>query len=106
MKAFRRSCQAIRMNPEKAAAFGAQLFHLKRETFQRALLRGLGTWELDAKLDLEGMGNCLNIQAAPGAIPPTLALSSMVQSLWAPRCPPSQSALQPTSSRETRQWDH
>jgi hypothetical protein len=63
------------------APFGAQVFHLKRETFQRALLRGLGTWELDAKLDLEGMGNCLNIQAETGAIPPTLALSSMVQSL-------------------------
>jgi ABC-type nitrate/sulfonate/bicarbonate transport system substrate-binding protein len=81
MKAFRRSCQAIRKNPEEAAAFGAQVCHLKWETFQRALLRGLGTWELDAKLDLEGMGNCLNIQAETGAIPPTLALSSMVQSL-------------------------
>ncbi len=79
MKAFRRSCRAIGENPEEAAAFGAQVFRLKREIFQRALLRGLGNWELDAKLDLEGMGNCLNIQAETGAIPPTLPLSSMVQ---------------------------
>jgi NitT/TauT family transport system substrate-binding protein len=81
MEAFRRSCRTIRQNPEEAAAFGAQVFRLKKETFRRALLRGLANWELDAKLDLEGMQNCLGIQAQTGAIPATLDGSSMVQQM-------------------------
>jgi NitT/TauT family transport system substrate-binding protein len=79
MNAFRRSCRAIKENSEEAAAFGAQVFRLKKEIFQRAMLRGLETWELDAKLDTEGMGNSRRIQEETGAIPARLDLSSMVQ---------------------------
>ena len=81
MKAFRRSCRAIKENPEEAAAFGAQVFHLNKNIFHRALLRGLTTWELDAKLDMAGMRNCLRIQAETGAIPAQLHLSPMVQQM-------------------------
>ncbi|HTX92066.1 MAG TPA: ABC transporter substrate-binding protein, partial [Anaerolineales bacterium] len=79
MSAFRLSCRTIKENPEEAAAFGAQVFKLKMQIFRRAMLRGLETWELDGQLDLEGMGNCLHIQEATGAIPAGLDLSSMVQ---------------------------
>ncbi len=79
MKAFRRSCRSIKENPEEAAAFGAQVFRLKKDIFQPAMLRGLETWELNAELDIEGMENCLSIQQEIGAIPAKLNLPVMVQ---------------------------
>lgn len=81
MNGFRRSCRAIKENPEEAAAFGAQVFRLKTEVFQRAMMRGLETWELDAQLDMEGMENCLGIHEEIGAIPAELDLPAMVQQL-------------------------
>jgi len=81
MNAFRRSCRTIKENPEEAAAFGAQVFRLKKDVFQLALLRGLDTWELDAELNLEGMENCLDIQKETGAVPTKLDLSVMVQQM-------------------------
>ena len=69
MNGFRRSCRAIKENPEEAAAFGAQVFQLKTEVFQQALMRGLETWELDAQLDVEGMKNCVQSQETSFAPP-------------------------------------
>ena len=79
MNAFRRSCQAIKENPEEAVAFGAQVFRLKKEIFLRAILRGLENWELDAQLDMEGMENCLRIQKETGAISTNLDLPLLIQ---------------------------
>jgi NitT/TauT family transport system substrate-binding protein len=79
MNAFRCSCRMIKENPEEAAAFGAQVFRLKKEIFQRAMLRGLENWELDAQLDMPGMENCLGIQQETGVIPANLDLLSMIQ---------------------------
>jgi NitT/TauT family transport system substrate-binding protein len=79
MSAFRRACRAIQENPEEAAAIGAQVFRLAPEIFLQAMLRGLANWEFDAKLDLEGMQNCLNIQEAIGAVSAKLDLSLMIQ---------------------------
>lgn len=81
MNAYRRSCREIKENPEEAAAFGAQVFHLKKEVFRQALLRGLETWELDAELDIEGMENCLDIQKETGAISAKLNLPAMIQQM-------------------------
>lgn len=81
MNAFRRSCRAIKENPEEAAAFGAQVFRLKKAIFHQAMVRGLENWELDAKLDMEGMENCRRIQAETGAIPAKLELPLMVQQM-------------------------
>ena len=78
MNSFRRACQAIKDNPEEAAVLGAQVFGLPQEIFLQAMLRGLATWALDTKLDMEGMGNCLRIQAETGAIPAQMDMSLMV----------------------------
>jgi ABC-type nitrate/sulfonate/bicarbonate transport system substrate-binding protein len=81
MDAFRDSCRAIAANPESAAAFGAQVFHLPKEVFRRALLRDLAHWELDARLDPAGMENCLRVQQEMGAVPATLTTRGMVRQL-------------------------
>ncbi len=81
MGAFRESCRAIAGDPDAAAAFGAQVFGLKKEVFRRALLRDLDHWELDARLDFAGMENCLRVQRDAGAAAASLDLKRMVRQL-------------------------
>jgi hypothetical protein len=45
------------------------MFRMPKEVFQQALLRDLARWELDARLDPEGMENCLRLQVELGAVP-------------------------------------
>ena len=81
MAAFRQSCRAIQEEPEKAAALGAQVFHLKKDVVLRAILRGLATFELDGELDMKGLENCLRVQTELGEIPPGLESSPMIHAL-------------------------
>jgi NitT/TauT family transport system substrate-binding protein len=76
---FRQSCRGILEDTEDAVSFGAQVFRLPKEDFRRALLRDLERWEVDARLDIEGMENCLRMQQEMGAVPAELQLEGMIQ---------------------------
>jgi NitT/TauT family transport system substrate-binding protein len=69
MSAYRESCQAIQNDTEQAAVYGAQVFQMKKEIFRRALRRGLDSWELEGRIDIEGMKNCIQIHAQTGIDP-------------------------------------
>jgi NitT/TauT family transport system substrate-binding protein len=81
MDGFRASCRGIVENLEEAASFGAQVFRIPKEDFRRALLRDLEHWELDARLDIEGMENCLQVQREMGCVPADLRLEGMIRQL-------------------------
>jgi NitT/TauT family transport system substrate-binding protein len=78
---FRASCRGILEHSDEAASFGAQVFRIPKEDFRRALLRDLEHWELDARLDVEGMENCLRIQKETGCVPPDLRLEGVIRQL-------------------------
>ncbi len=81
MNAFRRSCRAIKENPDEAASFGAQVFRLNKEVFRQSMLRGLESWELEAEPDIEGIKNCLAIQQEVGAISKNLDLPAIIHQI-------------------------
>jgi len=81
MDGFRASCRGILEHTEDTVSFGAQVFQLPREDFRRALLRNLERWEVAARLDIEGMNNCLKVQQEIGAVPADLQLDGMIQQL-------------------------
>lgn len=84
MSAFRQSCRAIQNKPEEAAAFGAQVFQIKKAIVLRAILRGLETWELDGRLDIHGVQNCVRVQQDQGAIPRKLEWLPMIDDICRP----------------------
>jgi ABC-type nitrate/sulfonate/bicarbonate transport system substrate-binding protein len=69
LEAYRESCRSIKENLEAALWFGAQVFRMKKNIFRIALQRDLANWELDARVDLVGLENCLRLQEQAGAIP-------------------------------------
>jgi NitT/TauT family transport system substrate-binding protein len=81
MEGFRASCREIAERPEEAASFGAQVFRIPREDFRRALLRDLARWELEARLDVQGMESCLQVQKEIGGAPDDLGLEGMIEQL-------------------------
>lgn len=81
MEGFRASCRGIVEHTEAAVSFGAQVFRIPKEDFRRALLRDLERWELDARLDLQGMENCLRIQKEMGSVPDDMRLEGMIEQL-------------------------
>jgi ABC-type nitrate/sulfonate/bicarbonate transport system substrate-binding protein len=78
---FRASCREIAEHPKEAASFGAQVFRIPGGDFRRALLRDLAHWELDARLDLQGMANCLQVQKELGSVTADLELEGMIEQL-------------------------
>jgi NitT/TauT family transport system substrate-binding protein len=68
LEGFRNACRHIRKNPEEAIELGSKLFDVSAEVFRGALHRDLANWEVDAQVDIEGLNNCLKIQAESGAI--------------------------------------
>jgi ABC-type nitrate/sulfonate/bicarbonate transport system substrate-binding protein len=81
MAAFRESCKAIKQDPEAAARFGAQVFQMPKDIFSRALYRDLDDWEVDARLDLEGLEVGLQVQKELGAAPQQFELRGFVRQL-------------------------
>jgi NitT/TauT family transport system substrate-binding protein len=81
MEGFRESCRKIAERPDEAASFGAQVFRIPKEDFRRALLRDLEHWELDARLDVAGMENCLHVQKRMGSVSVDLELESLFEQL-------------------------
>ena len=65
---FRKTCRYIQENPEETIELGSKLFDVSTEVFRGALHRDLVNWEVDAEVDIEGLNNCLKIQAEAGAI--------------------------------------
>jgi NitT/TauT family transport system substrate-binding protein len=76
---FRESCRRILEDTEDAVIFGAQVFRIPKDDFRRALLRDLERWEIDARIDVEGMKNCLRVQQEMGSVPDDLQLDGMIQ---------------------------
>ena len=68
LEGFRNACRYIQQNPEETIEIGSKLFDVSTEVFRVALYRDLANWEVDAKVDVEGLNNCLKIQAEAGAI--------------------------------------
>jgi len=68
LEGFRNACRYIQENPEETIELGSKLFDVSPEVFRGALHRDLANWEVDAKVDIEGLNNCLKIQAEAGAI--------------------------------------
>jgi len=68
LEGFRNACRYIQENPEETIELGSKLFDVSTEVFRKALHRDLANWEVDAKVDVEGLNNCLKIQAEAGAI--------------------------------------
>ena len=68
LEGFRNACRYIQENPEETIELGSKLFDVSTEVFRGALHRDLANWEVDAKVDIEGLNNCLKIQAEAGAI--------------------------------------
>ena len=81
MAAFRKSSQAVAADPEAAAAYGAQVFGLPKSVFRRALMRDLEHWELDARLDRQGLENCLRVQTEMGCAEPGLEVDRFCRQL-------------------------
>jgi ABC-type nitrate/sulfonate/bicarbonate transport system substrate-binding protein len=81
MEGFRASCREIAECPEETVSFGAQVFRIPRDDFRRALLRDLKRWELEARLDIRGMDNCLQVQKQMGSVPADLELEGMIEQL-------------------------
>jgi len=81
MSAYRESCRIIQQNTERSAAYGAQVFRIKKEIFKRALIRGLESWELDGRIDVEGVRNCVRIQHETGAIPTVINPDEIIRQL-------------------------
>ena len=68
LEGFRNACRYIQENPEETIELGSKLFDVSTEVFRGALHRDLANWEVDAKVDIEGLNNCLKIQVEVGAI--------------------------------------
>ena len=81
MQAFRQSCRSIMDRPAKTIEPGSRVFGVIPEVFEKALLRDLPRWEIDARLDMEGLENALTVQAEMGLITADLDLDEMVVQL-------------------------
>jgi ABC-type nitrate/sulfonate/bicarbonate transport system substrate-binding protein len=79
LEAYRESCRAIKADPEEAGSLGAQVFRMKKEIFRRALYRDLDSWEIEARIDLEGLKNGVEVQRQIGAIPSEFDLEGVVR---------------------------
>ena len=79
--AFRAACREITEHFEEAVSFGAQVFRIPKGDFRRALIRDLDHWQLEARLDIAGMNNCLEVQKRMGLVPADLRLEGMIEQL-------------------------
>ena len=78
MDGYRESVQQIASNPKDCIAVGSRIFRVEPEVFRCALNRYLPNSEIEARIDLEGLENCIRIQRELGAIPEIISASEMV----------------------------
>jgi ABC-type nitrate/sulfonate/bicarbonate transport system substrate-binding protein len=78
MDGYRESIRLIREDVKSAAAFGSRIFQMKKRVFQKALERNFANWEMDARIDISGLENCIKIQETLGAARTDIQISNMV----------------------------
>ena len=78
INAYRESCHRLKENPEESVALGSQIFEVEADVFRKALLRNAANWEIDARIDYEGLANAIQIQKELGEITQDLNIEEMV----------------------------
>jgi NitT/TauT family transport system substrate-binding protein len=78
MASYRGALSAMQKDPEKSIALGSRFFNLEKKVVRMALERDIGHWEMDARIDIEGLENCIRIQEELGSIPPGIRAEDIV----------------------------
>ena len=81
MGGYRESVELIKEDLESAATHGSHIFKVPETVFRKALKRNVANWEMDARIDMPGLLNCLKIQEALGAVSPGMQPVNMVSQL-------------------------
>lgn len=81
MQAFRQSCRSIKDRPGQTIDLGSRVFAVAPEVFERALQRDLPRWEIDARLDMDGLKKALKVQEEMGWVTEDISLEEMVVQL-------------------------
>lgn len=68
MTGYRKSVQMMAADPEACIPLGSRIFGVEPAVFRSALRRHLPKLEPDARIDLEGLENCIQIQRELGAV--------------------------------------
>ena len=75
---YRQALRAMASPPDDCIEFGSKLFQVAPAVFRSALRRHLTDPELDARIDPQGLENCIRIQQELGAICGNVAAAAMV----------------------------
>lgn len=75
---YRQAVRAMAARPDDCIELGGRLFQVAPVVFRYALRRHLTDPELDARIDLQGLENCIRIQRELGAIAGDVAATAMV----------------------------
>lgn len=78
MAGYRESVRQMAADPEACVLPGSDWFRVTPEVFRSALKRHLPNMALDARIDSEGLENCIRIQLALGDIPEAIRVDDMV----------------------------
>jgi hypothetical protein len=81
MDGYRESVELIKKDLESAAIHGSHIFKVPETVFRKALKRNVANWEMDARVDMPGLLNCLKIQEALGAVSTGMQPADMVSQL-------------------------
>ncbi len=69
MAGYRQTVRLMAADPEACVPLGSRIFCVPPAVFRTALNRHLPNLEPDARIDIEGLENCIRIQQELGAIP-------------------------------------
>jgi hypothetical protein len=78
MDGYRQSVREMASHPEDCIELGSELFQVAPAVFRSALRRHLTDPEMDARIDLQGLENCIRIQRELGAVAGEVAAAAMV----------------------------
>ena len=68
LRGCRRSYRYAADNLDEWAAFGARYFAIPRHTMARSIEREIGSLHFDCEIDVEGLGNAIDLQRKLGAV--------------------------------------
>ena len=78
MAGYRESVRRMADDPDACLPLGSRIFGVEQAVFRHALERHLPNMEPDARIDVEGLENCIRIQQELGAIPTDFDPKEMV----------------------------
>lgn len=81
MEGYRQTVRLMAADPEACVPLGSKMFCVPPAVFRSALNRHLPNLEPDARIDIEGLENCIRIQLELGAIPCQIRPEEMVVQL-------------------------